>query len=175
MKNLYYKQIFYLPEVNNKDIILGKIERWKAHKEGILHRGFTVILTYENKYILQKRKHIAFDNLYDLSFSSHSRYVNNLLIDDQTAIKETFEREWKKVIYNYNPKFLGTVYYKSKDKKSIFTEHEIDHIYKTELKELPVFHPDFSYGYELLSKNEILKTNNNLFTPWTEKILKKYV
>ncbi len=38
----YLNQKLDLNKVNKKDEVLGKVERWIAHQEGILHRGFTV-------------------------------------------------------------------------------------------------------------------------------------
>jgi len=55
----YYKKELFLAEVDKDDNVIGKIERWKAHKEAVLHRGFTTILTHQNKIVLQHRKHLA--------------------------------------------------------------------------------------------------------------------
>src|SRR3989338_3874832 len=67
----YYKQKQFLAQVDKNDKILGKIEKWECHKKAILHRGYTCILTYEDNYVLQHRKHPVFDGVFDLSFSSH--------------------------------------------------------------------------------------------------------
>src|SRR3989339_287697 len=90
----YYKKELFLAEVDKDDNIIGMVERWKAHREAVLHRGFTAILTYHDKIVLQHRKHLAFDEYFDLTFSSHQIFVNEKLQTDMDAIYETFKREW---------------------------------------------------------------------------------
>jgi len=169
----YYQKKLFLAEVDKDDNIVGKVERWQAHKEGILHRGFTAILTYQNNYVLQHRKHLAFDGYFDLSFSSHQIYAHEVLQTDEDAINETLIREWNIDLTGLKniPKYLGKFYYKAKDPHSNFTEHEIDYIYQAELKNLPTPNFDFAYGYSLMNKEQILKSELPL-APWIEEIIK---
>lgn len=166
----YYQRKLFLAEVDKNDNSIGKIERWQAHRDGVLHRGFTAILTYQDNIVLQHRKHLAFDGYFDLTFSSHQIYKNKKLQTDLEAIYEALKREWNvdKTGLMEEPKFLGKFYYKAKDSHSIFTEHEIDYIYQAELKNLPNSNPDFAYGFELISKEEI---NNYKLAPWVEEII----
>ncbi len=167
----YYKKELFLAEVDKDDNILGKVERWEAHKQGILHRGFTMMLMYNDKIVLQHRKHLAFDGYFDLTFSSHQIYINEKLQTDLEAIYETLKREWNidKTDLIEEPKFLSKFYYKAKDPNSIFTEHEIDYIYIAELKNLPIPNPDYAYGFDLIKKQEI---ENFKIAPWVEEIVK---
>ncbi|MFA6532736.1 MAG: hypothetical protein WCT22_01935 [Patescibacteria group bacterium] len=168
----YYKKELFLAEVDKNDNIIGKIEKWKAHKEGMLHRGFTTIFTYQNHIVLQHRKHPIFDGYFDLTFSSHQVYINEKLQTDLEAIYEALKREWNidKAGLVEEPKFLDKFYYdKAKDPKSVFSEHEIDYIYQTELKSLPTPNPDYAYGFELVSKEEI---NKYKIAPWVNEIVK---
>jgi len=174
----YYKKKIYIARIDKHDTIVGKIERWEAHKKGILHRGFTAILEYKDQFLLQHRKHPAFDGFWDFTFSSHQMYEGKHLVSDIDAIYRAMEREW-----NLNPrdtdgkpKKLGSVYYKAKDPNSIFTEHEIDSIYTMKLKNLPQPNMDYVYGYELIpSSVDSLKQNLAGYTlaPWVEKIIRK--
>ncbi|MEK7634248.1 MAG: hypothetical protein AAB437_05390 [Patescibacteria group bacterium] len=167
----YYKRKLFLAEIDKNDEILGKVERWKAHKSGILHRGFTTILTYQNKIVLQHRKHLAFDGYFDLTFSSHQIYKNEKLQNNLEAIYEILKREWNidESGLVSEPKFLDKFFYKAKDPNSIFIEHEIDYIYQAELIDLPTPNFDFAYGFELISKREI---KNYKVAPWVEDIIK---
>lgn len=179
----YYKRKLYLAAVDKNDNVIGKVERWQAHKDGLLHRGFTAVLTYKDSIVLQHRKHLAFDGYFDLTFSSHQIFINDELQTDLEAIYETLKREWSidRTGLIDEPKFLGKFYYKAKDPKSIFTEHEIDYIYQAELKNLPTPNPDFAYGFELIknflaleasakwAKLEIINFN---MTPWVSKLIK---
>lgn len=168
----YYKKKLYLAEVDKNDNIIGKVERWQVHKSGILHRGFTTILTYHDNIVLQHRKHLAFDGYFDLTFSSHQIYKNERLQNDLEAIYETLKREWNidKTRLIDKPKFLNKFYYKAKDPQSVFTEHEIDYIYKAGLKNLPTPNYDFAYGYSLMNKKQIIKSRLSL-APWVEEII----
>jgi isopentenyl-diphosphate Delta-isomerase len=172
----YYKEKQFLPQVDNQDKVVGKVEKWQAHKENILHRGFTVILVYQNNIILQQRKHLAFDGLYDLSFSSHAIYVNEKLQTDDEAISNALNREWNlnKEDLLSPPQFKGKFYYQAKDSKSDFSEHEFDYIYQVELKRLPQFNPEFAYGIKLIPKNIEnwkLEIENLSLCPWAQKII----
>lgn len=164
----YYSHKLYLAQVDRDDNIISPIERWEAHKKGILHRGFTLVLFYNEKLILQHRKHPAFDGCWDMTFSSHQIYVNNgYLQNNLTAIYEALKREWRveKEGLKNEPKFLGKIYYKARDPKSIYTEHEIDHIYFAELKDKPDPNLEYAYGFQLVESLEIE------VAPWVKKIL----
>lgn len=167
----YYQQKLFLAKVDNQDNIIGKIERWQAHKKGVLHRGFTTVLTYQDNFVLQHRKHLAFDGYFDLTFSSHPVYKKGKLQSDLEAIYETLKREWNvnKIGLVDEPKFLGKFYYKAKDPQSIYTEHEIDYIYQAEMKDLPTPNFDYAYDYSLMNKKQILKSKLHL-APWVQNI-----
>lgn len=169
----YYKKELFLAQVDKEDNILSQVERWDAHKSEILHRGFTMILMYKDKIVLQHRKHLAFDGYFDLTFSSHQIYVHNVLQTDEDAINETLKREWNIDASGIKsiPKYLGKFHYKAKDPQSIFTEHEIDYIYITELINRPDPNPDFAYGFELIKKQEI---ENFKIAPWVKDIIKMF-
>ena len=177
----YYKEKQYIAQVDKNDNVLGKIEKWEAHKKGVLHRAFTMILYYQDKIILQHRKHPVFDGVFDLSFSSHQIYLgDDLLQDNMDAIYGGLRREWnlKKEDLKSNPKFIKKIYYKAEDPSSDYTEHEIDYIYTVELKKLPSPNLDFAYGFSLIEKNKLLSTDSYLLTtlnlaPWVKVMLKE--
>jgi len=175
----YYKKQFFLPQVNPEDKFLGQVERWSAHKKGICHRGFTTVLVYQHQVILQHRKHPAFDNSYDLSFSSHPVFINGKLQSMEESIIKTLKREWNltKKDLKTDLKYLGKFYYKAKDPKSIYIEHEVDYLYLVELKKLPLVNKNFAYDFKLMEVTKILNTKysilNTNFCPWVIKILEK--
>lgn len=173
----YYKQKQYLAEVDSKDRIKGKVEKWDVHKKGMLHRGYTAILTVGELIILQHRKHPVFDDVFDLSFSSHQIYQKDVLQDDITAVYEGLLREWniQKEEVIKSPLFLQTIYYKEKDGKSGYIEHEIDYIYHVELAKIPSFSPEFAYGFTTVKKTElhnVVKQLSKPIAPWVGELLK---
>lgn len=176
--NSYYKQKQMLARVNRKGNILGEIEKWEAHKKGILHKAFTVAIIYKNKLLVQHRKHVAFDGVFDVTISSHQLFVNGKLEDTITATLNTLKREW-----NIEKKDLikpivneGCVYYKAKDKYSEFTEHEMCDLLVCEIKTLKEPNFDFAYGYSLVSKEELKRKDSRLYknlAPWVLVMIKE--
>lgn len=171
----YYKAIQYLAVVDREDNIIGKMEKWEAHKKGILHRAYTAILQYEDSIILQHRKHPVFDDVYDLSFSSHQIYKNEFLQTNEEALYEGLEREWGVEKFEIRSlKFLNKIYYKAKDEKSEFFDHEIDYIYLIEVNTLPKPNLDYAYGQKIIKKADLashISKLNKPLAPWVEKIL----
>ncbi len=99
----------------------------------------------------------------------------------QTTLEATYEcleREWgitKKDLL-YAPKNLRAVYYKAKDKKSIYTEHEVCEILVSKVKKLPTPNFDFAYGFSLVKKQELLNKKSRLFenlAPWVIETIKQ--
>jgi len=174
----YYKEKQYIAQVDKNDNVLGKIEKWEAHKKGVLHRAFTMILYYRDKIILQHRKHPVFDGYFDLSFSSHQIFIHDKLEDDLTTIYKTLKREWNldKSGLIAEPKKMGQIYYKTKDPQSVFYDHEIDYIYEGTLSKLPNPNYNFAYGFSLVEKKLI--TDNRLPTtkllaPWVKVMIEE--
>jgi len=74
------------------------------------------------------------------------------------------------------PTVEGFVYYKARDPKSEFTEHEIDDILIAELKNIPTPNYDFAYGYSLVSKDELKRKNSRLYknlAPWVKVMIEE--
>lgn len=177
MSKAYYQEEQWLAQVDREDNIIGKVEKWKAHKEGILHRGYTAILEFEESVILQHRKHPVFDGVYDLSFSSHQLYKNGKLQSDEEAIYEGLKREWGVE----NPpigglKFVNKIYYKAKDTKSEYFEHEVDYLYLVKLANLPKANIDYAYGQKIITKKNLPSAILHLsspLAPWVSKVLEE--
>lgn len=167
-----------IARVDKKGNVIGEIERWEAHKKGILHRAFTVALIYKNYYILQHRKHPAFDGLYDITSSSHQLYSNGKLEGTIEAAKRTLFREWKIKESDIvgELKINGAIYYKSRDPKSVWTEHEFCDIVEVRVNKIPEPNYKVAYGVSLATKKELSNKKGNiyhLFAPWVKKMIEK--
>ncbi len=151
--------------------IIGEIERWEAHKKGILHRAFTLAITYRNFYILQHRKHPVFDGVFDITSSSHQIMKNGKLEETLHAADRTLYREW-----NIKPgdvlgkmKLNGAIYYKAKDTNSIYTEHEYCDIVELRVKKIPEPNFDVAYGYSLISQKDLGHIGQRPIRLWRKK------
>lgn len=178
--NKYYKQKQIIAKVDRQGNIIGKIEKWEAHRKGILHRGLSIALIYKDFYILQHRKHPAFNGVYDLTSSSHQLFIKNQLQDTTEAAIQALEREWiiKRSDLIGEIKNLGFVYYKANDPKSIYTEHEVCDMLEVKIKKLPMPNFDFAYGFSLVKKEDILDKKSRIFetlSPWTKIAVEKNI
>ncbi|MEK7517586.1 MAG: hypothetical protein AAB583_03470 [Patescibacteria group bacterium] len=177
MKN-YYKTQQMIARADKKGNIIGKIEKWEAHKKGILHFGFTVAICFQDFLIMQHRKHPAFDATSDITISSHPLFINGKLQDAIDATYTALKRELniEKSDLMSKPENLGFVYYKAKDSKSEFTEHEIDGILIVKVKKVPTPNFDYAYGISLVRKNEVLNKKSRIYNnlaPWVRVMLAK--
>ena len=173
----YYSQEFFIPQVNEQDEIIGKVERWKAHKEGILHRGYTIGLLYNDQMICQHRKHPVFDGFLDLTASSHQIYDGEELMDITKSLLWCLEREWnlKKEDLTKDFSLAGKVVYESKHEEYI--EHEVCHLYLSETKTLPVFSPEYAYGVSLIPLEQLNNPSKNAvlagLAPWVTPMIEQ--
>jgi isopentenyldiphosphate isomerase len=170
----HYNKKQIIARVDRKGNIIGKIEKWEAHRKGILHKAFSVTLIYKDKYVLQHRKHPAFDGVFDLTSSSHQIYVGDKLQSTIDATYECLKREWgiEKNDLIGKPENLGTIYYKAKDKNSEFTEHEVCEMLTVKLKKIPTPNYDFAYGFSMVTKEELVNKKGRIYkslAPWSIK------
>lgn len=174
----YLNALQYLAHVDHNDTIIGKVERWEAHEKGILHRAFTLTLTYQNQLLLQHRKHPVFDGIYDVTISSHPIYIGNTLQDHHEAIYKTLMREWNIGAQHLSskPHYQGKFYYQAADPHSRYQEHEICYVYTCELKNLTLPNLETAYGMSLQSAEQIKNENNPLYpllAPWVKQMIKE--
>ncbi len=173
----YYKEKQFIAKVNETGEIIGEIEKWEAHKKGILHKALTVTLIYKGKFIVQHRKHPAFDRVYDVTSSSHQLFSEGKLQTTEEATLKCLEREWnldKK--YLSNLKNLGAIYYKAKDQKSEFTEHELCDVVTVEVQSKPEPNLDFSYDALLVSREELMDKKSRIYknlAPWVKVMIEE--
>lgn len=175
--NNYYKQKQIIAKVDRDGNIIGKIEKWEAHRKGILHKALTIALVCKGQFVIQHRKHSAFDGVFDITSSSHQIYVNNKLQTTLQATYECLKREWNLEKSDLSKlKNLGVIYYKAKDPKSIYTEHEMCEILVAGVKEIPKPNYDFAYGFSLLTKDELLNVKSRTYAnlaPWVKKMIEE--
>jgi len=172
----YYKEQHLIELVDRQNRSIGSIDKWQAHKQGLLHRGFTLCLYYQDKIILQHRKHPVFDDVYDLACSSHPIYKKGALQDTKTAVYEALVREWnvQEKHLLVQPSYKGVIYYKAKDTRSSYIEHEMCELYIAHIKNLPSPSLYFSYGFSVMELSYVkdkTKKIHTLFAPWVTKLI----
>ena len=174
----YYEKKQMIARVDRQGKVIGEIDKWEAHRIGVLHRGLTVIVFFEKYLIMQHRKHPAFDGVFDITSSSHPLFINGRLQDTIDAAYDALERELNitKNDLISKPKNLGFVYYKAKDPKSEFTEHEIDDVLIVKVKKMPTPNYEFAYGLSLAKRDELTNKKSRIYknlAPWAKVMLAK--
>ncbi len=175
----HYKKKITIARCDKSGKILGPIERWEAHEKGILHRAFSVALKYKDYYIVQFRKHPVFDGVLDVTSSSHQIYdpKTKILQDTIEASISTLLREWKISEKDFlgKPRLTGNVYYKSKDKYSIYTEHEVDDVVEIDVKRIPEPNLEYAYGSCLMTTKELKNSKriSPILAPWVTAMLEE--
>lgn len=173
----YYKQKQLIAKVDRSGNVIGEIEKWEAHKKGILHKALTVALIYKRQFVVQQRRHPAFDGTLDITSSSHQIFVGGNLQTTEEATYECLKREWNLEKINLGElKNLGSVYYRAKDPKSIYSEHEVCEILIAEVKIIPTPNLDFAYGTLLADKQQLKNKKSKIYSnlaPWVIETIKQ--
>ncbi len=164
MGDNYLTQRIMIARVDERDIIQGEIERWEAHEKGILHRAFTVAVEYDGRIICQHRKHPVFDDVFDLTASSHPRYIDGTLQSNEEAVIDTLVREWDIQRTEIRDlKNAGAVVYRTKDPYSKYIEHEYCYLFLCKIDRLPVFNEEVAYGFSLLPVDFLRKEKSRMY------------
>ena len=175
--NDYYKKEQIIARVDKTGKIIGEIEKWEAHRKGVLHKALTIALIYNNKLVVQHRKHPAFDSAFDVTSSSHQLFINGQLQTTIEATLDCLKREWNLEKTDISElKNLGSIYYQAKDANSEFTEHEMCEILVAKLNVEPKPNLNFAYGYLLVNKQELQNKNSEIYknlAPWVKKMIEE--
>ncbi|MCA9371881.1 hypothetical protein KC726_03205 [Candidatus Woesebacteria bacterium] len=174
----YFDEPQEILRVDENDSVLGSVDKLLAHKEGLLHRGFTLVLFHNDRVVLQHRKHMVFDDCFDTTISSHQLSIDDKPQNDLDAIAKTLERETSLTIDSCRaePKHVGTFMYKASQKDGQFTEHEVLRVYVAKIDAVPVMNETFAYGLSLKTVEEIKQSRaefKNMLAPWSQEMIKR--
>lgn len=161
--------------VDGNGKFLEYIPKETGHKgEGKRHLAIAVLL--ENKkgqVLLQKRKHIIFDNIWDITGATHPLHKTNG--HDETLKEATLrclKEEWDiKDIKDI--KILGEFNYFAKYGQ--YCENEHCHLLVGEYDGEVKLNPETGYRYKWMDKEEFLKDiseNPKNYTPWAKEGVK---
>lgn len=114
----------YILTVDEKDNIIGKEEKIKAHKEGILHRAFSIfVFNSKDELLLQRRAKSKYHSggLWSNTCCSHQR--SGELIE-----KAVHKRLKEEMGFDCDLKQIFSFTYKVKFDNDLF-EHEFDRVF----------------------------------------------
>jgi isopentenyl-diphosphate delta-isomerase len=81
----------YITLVNEKDEVVGKMEKMKVHIDGVLHRAFSIIIINDNNEMLIHKRNINkyhSGGLWTNACCSHPNYSENLSASIHRRLKE---------------------------------------------------------------------------------------
>lgn len=158
--------------VDRDDLPLGLTEKMKAHREGILHRAFSIFIFNEkNDLLLQKRAAHKYHSpsLWTNTCCSHQRKgesnlqaANRRLQEEmgiQTPLKELFSFIYKATLKN------GLI------------EHEYDHIIIGKFEGKFVINPEEVADFKWMPLDKIktsIQEKPEIYTEWFKIILEKF-
>ena len=157
--------------VDKKDREIGTMEKMEAHRQGLLHRAFSIfIFNSKNEMLLQKRAIHKYHSggLWTNACCSHPRPGEDLnnatqrrLIEEMNIVcplKKAFSFIYKKEVDNY------------------LIEHELDHIYIGTFDGEPIPNEEEVIEWKFCDVEKIkkdLKQNPSNYTEWFKIGLEK--
>ncbi len=150
--------------VDGNDKEIGFMEKLRAHKEGVLHRAFSVFLfNSEKELLLQQRAFAKYHSggLWSNTCCSHPEPGQSL----ESAVNKALQRE---LGVSCEVKPIGSFIYK-KDLGNGLTEHEYDHVFVGEYNGQVKMNPNEVAAIKYVSVQEILndlKENSKNYTAW---------
>lgn len=161
----------YVILVDEQDRELGLMEKMQAHREGKLHRAFSVfIFNSKKQLLLQKRAHNKYHSagLWTNTCCSHSRKGETPEATANRRLQEEMGMACAltyRFIYRYEAKLENDI-----------TEHELDYVYTGVTDDLPVINSEEVSEYRYVSLEGIeqdMAQNPQNYTEWFKLILSR--
>ena len=155
--------------VDENDVEIGSMEKMQAHREGVLHRAFSVLLfNTRGEMLIHKRANGKYHSggLWTNTCCSHP-YPGE---DVRTAAKRRLKEEMG---IDLQPEFAYSFIYKAQLTKDL-SEYELDHVFTGTFNGVP--HPNsneiesWKFADMQSLKDEVQQHPEN-YTPWFRLIL----
>lgn len=154
--------------VDEKDNIIGLMEKLEAHQKAILHRAVSIFITNsEGDWILQRR---AFNK-----YHSGGLWTNTCCshpYPGETSLEAANRRLVEEMGIHCDLKEIFSFIYKESLDNDL-TEYELDHIFVGVTNEFPEINKDEVLEWKAVSFKELnsnINSNPELFTAWFRKL-----
>jgi isopentenyl-diphosphate Delta-isomerase len=158
--------------VDEHDNELGTIEKMEAHRNGTLHRAFSVLIfNSKGDLLIQQRAKTKYHSggLWTNTCCSHPR-PGELIVD--AAHRRLKEEMGIEVVLNFSHKFIYKI-----ELENGLTEYELDYVFTGIFDGKPNTNPSEVADWKYISKEYIQKeiaSYPNNFTHWFKIILKEW-
>lgn len=159
--------------VDETDKVVGTSEKLAAHKNGQLHRAFSVcIFNSKGEMLLQRRALNKYHSggLWTNACCSHPRPHEDTLDAAHRRLKEELGLE-------ANLTFLFSFLYKA-DFENGLTEHELDHVFVGTSDTNPELNLDEAIEYKYMTPTELIEDiekHSENYTFWFKEIVNKVI
>jgi len=159
--------------VNKKDKEIGSEFKMKAHKDGKLHRAFSIfVFNSKGDLLLQKRSFKKYHSggLWTNTCCSHPKPGETIMIAAHRRLKEEMG-------FDCNLKEIFSFIYKSKLNQKII-EHEFDHVLIGEFNEKPKININEVEDSKLVNLDFLasdIKQHPDDYTYWLKKCYRKLI
>ena len=150
--------------VDEKDQVIGYMEKIKAHKEALLHRAFSIfIFNSKKELLLQQRAEHKYHsgNLWTNTCCSHPR-------KGETVLDAAHRRLEEEMGMSCHLEKAYSFIYKSPFDNGL-TEHELDHVLIGYTDDLPKINLEEVRDFSYRSLNQIvgdIQENPHFYTSW---------
>jgi isopentenyl-diphosphate delta-isomerase len=159
--------------IDDQDNEIGLLEKMEAHRLGLLHRAFSVILfNSKGELLLQQRAAHKYHSpqLWTNTCCSHQRPGES----NQEAAKR---RLWEEMGMEAQLNEAFSFIYKAKLDQGL-TEHELDHVLFGYTNQIPVINKDEVAAYKWMSLNDLthdLEKSPNTYTAWFKILINQHL
>ena len=150
--------------VDENDNEVGIMDKWSAHKEGVLHRAFSVfVFNLKGELLLQQRAEEKYHSAGLWSNTCCSHPIKGEKIE--TAISRRLQQEMGMVC---ETEFKFSFIYKALFENGL-TEHELDHVYFGTTDSQPVPEPAEVKDWKYISLKDLaidVEVNPENYSAW---------
>jgi len=157
--------------VDEQDNAIGTMEKLEAHRKGVLHRAFSVLLrNSKGELLLQRRSEKKYHSggLWSNTCCSHPAPGESL--EDATRARLMYEMG-----IDVQPQFAFKFIYKAALDHDL-TEHEYDHVFTGLFNGTPVVNKDEVDEWRFINIRDLLSDLSlepQKYTPWLKLILQR--
>ncbi|MDX1652901.1 MAG: isopentenyl-diphosphate Delta-isomerase [Brumimicrobium sp.] len=155
--------------VNERDEVLGTMEKMEAHRKGLLHRAFSVVIFNDkNEMLVHRRADDKYHcgGLWTNACCSHPRLNENVKAGAQRRLMEEMG-------FSCDLTFIDTFIYKAAFENGLI-EHELDHLFVGHYNDHPSPNEQEVSDWKYISldalKKEMTYAPQN-FTFWFKEIM----
>ena len=158
--------------VNEKDEVIGSMEKIEAHEKALLHRAFSVFVINKNNELMLQRRALG-------KYHSPGLWTNTCC--SHPRVEETYEngahrRLVEEMGFDCDLKDVFSFIYKAPFANGL-TEHELDHVFVGYSETEPIINSDEVDSWKWIAMAELkqdIKQNPDNYTVWFKIIFEKF-